>query len=67
MRKMELKVKGMHCHSCEMLVSDELGEIAGVKKVAADHAKGLVTIEADDNVDITKIKSKIKELGYEVV
>jgi copper chaperone CopZ len=67
MKKMELKVKGMHCHSCEMLVSDELGEIAGVKKAAADHAKGLVTLEADDNVDTAKIKSKIKELGYEVV
>ncbi|MCX6695045.1 MAG: heavy-metal-associated domain-containing protein [Candidatus Altiarchaeota archaeon] len=67
MKKTELKVKGMHCRSCEMLVSEEVGEVAGVKKVEADHKAGIVRIESEDNVDLSAVKSKIKELGYEVV
>ena len=67
MKKTELKVKGMHCRSCEMLVKDELEESFGVKNVEANHKAGYVKFESDNDVDITKIKSKIKEIGYEVV
>jgi copper chaperone CopZ len=66
MKDIKLSVKGMHCHSCEMLITDELQEIAGVKKAEASHKENLVKIQADDNVDVEKIKAKIKELGYEV-
>jgi len=67
MKELKLKVRGMHCHSCEMLVTDELGEINGVKSVKASHKDGLVIIQADDSVDESRIKAKIAQLGYEVV
>jgi len=67
MKKTELKVKGMHCHSCEMLVKDELEEIPGVHGVEANHKDGFVKIVHDESVNIEAIKSKIKELGYEVI
>jgi copper chaperone CopZ len=66
MKKTEFNVKGMHCHSCETLVKDELMDMKGVKKVEADFKAGKVTVEADDVVDMNVLKSKIKELGYEV-
>jgi len=66
MKNIELKVKGMHCRSCEMLVKDSLEEIQGVKKAEADHKKNLVKIEAEDKVDLEDVKAKIRELGYEV-
>ncbi len=50
-----------------MLVKDELEEIPGVSKVEADHTAGVVKFEAEDKVDLNKIKYKINGLGYEVV
>jgi Cu2+-exporting ATPase len=67
MKEIKLTVKGMHCASCEALITEELDEITGVSKSRADHRNGVVTLEAADNVDVTKIRDKIKSLGYEVL
>ena len=67
MKKIELKVKGMHCKSCDMLVTDELGEIPGVSGIEASHKTGIVKFNAEDSVNIEVVKKKIRELGYEVV
>ena len=66
MKKAEFKVSGMHCRSCEMLISEELDDIQGVTKFEAYHKEGVVKIEAKDNVNIDKVNAKIRELGYEV-
>lgn len=44
--KYTLKVKGMHCKSCAMLIEDSLTEI-GATDVKVDVAKGLVTLTSD--------------------
>jgi len=67
MKKIELKVKGMHCKSCDMLVKDELDEISGVNDVEASFKTGVVKFNAEDSVNIGAVKAKIRELGYEVV
>jgi copper chaperone CopZ len=67
MKELKIKVKGMHCHSCEMLITDELAELSGVKGAKASFKDGLVTMQTEDSVDEGKIKAKIKELGYEVI
>jgi len=61
------RVKGMHCKSCEMLITDSLEEAGGVNKVTASHAKGLVTVDFDDKkIGEERIKSIIRNEGYEV-
>ena len=61
------KVEGMHCASCEMLLADAIGEIAGVEKVAADSKKGTVTITADDAKAFDEAKKAIAKEGYKVI
>ncbi|MFH0752149.1 MAG: heavy-metal-associated domain-containing protein [archaeon] len=67
MKKINLKTKGMHCTSCEMLVKDALEELPGVKEVSASHSSGVISVEFDESKttkgDIIKI---IKAEGYEV-
>ena len=66
--KTKLNVKGMHCKSCEMLISEGVSEVKGVKSVKADHKKGFAEVDYDDKVSkLDAIKEAIKKEGYEVV
>ncbi len=61
-----IKVKGMHCHGCEMLIKLSLKELEGVKEVEASYQQGEVEVEYDEGqVGLKKILEVIKENGYE--
>jgi copper chaperone CopZ len=62
-----IKVEGMHCKSCEMLISDVISEIIGVQKVSADSRKGTVTITATGQNAIDDARKLIVKEGYKVV
>lgn len=63
----KIKVKGMHCKSCEILLKEELEEISGVKTATPDHEKERVSIEFDGSNDmVDKIKKKIMAEGYKI-
>ena len=68
MKKMKFNVEGMHCTSCEMLISDSLTEIDGVSNVEVSHKKGFVKVAFDDSKiredDIIKV---IEKEGYKVL
>jgi len=65
--KITYDVKGMHCQSCEILVTDELKEIKGIKDAIASHKKGTITVTLNpDLVSNDQIKKIIKKQGYEV-
>ncbi|MBA2437776.1 MAG: heavy-metal-associated domain-containing protein [Acidimicrobiia bacterium] len=57
-------VQGMTCHSCVAMVSDEVGEVAGVKSVVVDLDSGTVTVQGED-VDEDAVRRAIVEAGYE--
>lgn len=59
---MELNVTGMHCASCETIISESL-EAAGAKEVKADHARGIVVVHG---LPREKAKAIIMMEGYEV-
>jgi copper chaperone CopZ len=61
-----IKVEGMHCRSCEMLLTDVLSEIKNVHKVSADYRKGTVTIAAEPGA-LEEAKKAIAKEGYKVV
>jgi len=66
MERKNISIKGMHCRSCEMLITDSVMEIDGVSKIKVDHAKGFGEVEFDPRkTDIKKIMSVVKEQGYE--
>ena len=64
---MELTVKGMHCKSCVMLVTDALEEI-GVKnvKVDLDEKKKIGKLSADFKGDKNEVIKIIEKEGYKV-
>jgi sulfite exporter TauE/SafE/copper chaperone CopZ len=63
--KQTFNIKGMHCHSCEILIEDAVKEVPGVKKVFASQKKNQVTVYGE-NYEKTAIGQAIKDSGYEV-
>ena len=58
--KSEIKVGGMHCASCGILIYDALSEINGVENVEVDHIKGIVSFQAKGKKEIEKVKKAVK-------
>ena len=65
--EINIKVKGMVCNGCENRIKNALSQIEGIKKVQANHNKELVTIKANEDIDINLIYKKITDLGFQVV
>ena len=57
-------VQGMTCHSCVAMVSEEVGEVAGVQSVEVDLGRGTVTVQGND-VDEEAVRRAIIEAGYQ--
>ncbi len=66
-KKIELKVSGMTCTSCELHIESEVKKLQGVSFVKASYEKGLTTVEFDDQkVEAEKIIAAINGTGYKV-
>ena len=64
--KKKLVVSGMHCKSCEMLITDSVMKIDGVKRFKVDYSKGKGEVEYDpEKTDTGKIIQAVEEKGYE--
>ena len=59
-------VKGMHCRSCEIMLKEDISEIAGIGSVEASAKTNTVNVvmETDHTEEITK---KIEAAGYKVI
>jgi copper ion binding protein len=57
-------VTGMTCGHCVAAVRDELGKIAGVRRVDVDLGSGNVTLTSDAPVDDQVIAEAVDEGGY---
>lgn len=66
MKKISLHVDGMKCGMCESHVNDAVRKATDVKKVRSSRVSGLTEIICDDNTDVDKIVSAIKNDGYDV-
>ena len=66
MKQLNLKVEGMHCKSCEVIITEEL-EDAGAKDVKVSASKGTVSATIDEKkVSEAKVKQLIEKEGYKV-
>lgn len=67
MEKIKLNIEGMHCPSCEILITDELKELDGVKKAKVNHKSGIAEVEFDaSKTTKDQIIETIKKEGYKV-
>ncbi|MBI5797479.1 heavy-metal-associated domain-containing protein [Candidatus Woesearchaeota archaeon] len=66
MKQLNLKVEGMHCKSCETLLTDELQE-AGAKDIKISFSKGTVAATIDEKtLTEAKVRKIIEKEGYKV-
>jgi copper chaperone len=66
MKELHLKVEGMHCKSCEILITEELQD-AGAKEVKVSASKGTVSATIDEKkLSEAKVKQLIEKEGYKV-
>lgn len=63
--KKNVKVKGMHCASCEILLREAIEE-AGVKVVSASHEKGEIVVDMKNEKEYSNVKKAIEKEGYNV-
>ena len=67
MKELKLKIDGMVCGGCENRVKSALALIDGVESEDANHNTGIVTVKSKEDLDISQIKEKIIDIGYEIV
>lgn len=62
-----LKISGMHCKSCEKLISHELEKFKEIKVAHVDSVTGDCLIEAHVGLDRDKVIQAIEKVGYKAV
>jgi len=65
--KVTLKIEGMECPNCSMILESMEDKLAGLLLVEASYHKGQMKVEFDENkVTISRIKAEVQRLGYQV-
>ncbi len=68
MKKIELKIKGMHCESCAKTIEKALLKEKGIFSAQVNFSLEKAIIEYDpEKIKLENIKKKIKEAGYEAL
>ncbi|MQA98477.1 MAG: copper ion binding protein [Streptosporangiales bacterium] len=67
MERSEYTVSGMTCGHCVSSVSEEVGEIAGVREVDVDLASGKVTVTSEAPLSTEDVRAAVTEAGYQLV
>jgi Cu+-exporting ATPase len=66
LKKILLKVDGMHCSSCEALTKEELSDLPGVSEIVVDSKAGSAELVLDETKNNTKdVVAAIVKAGYQ--
>lgn len=64
--KKTLYIKGMHCPSCEILITDKFKEMSNVTIIKSSFIKQEAEVYFSGNLDQDIINKKIQPFGYEI-
>ena len=68
MQKYVLKVKGMHCASCSVLIDKLVGKQPGVSSIKTSYGAERTTVEFDEKkITLEKIDELVHKLGYDII
>jgi len=68
MKKLVLKIKGMHCGSCSALIDKLVGGQDGVSSIKTNYGAEKVAIEFDEKrISLEKIDELINKIGYDLI
>src|SRR3989344_566380 len=65
-KKVKLKIHGMHCASCEVLIERKFKKVSGVEKVQVSHHDGKAELICSADPNIHELDSIVKGDGYRV-
>jgi len=64
----KIRIKGMHCKSCEKLIETTLKSIDGVEHIKTDYATETGEVKFDpEKTSLKKITKAIEQIGYECI
>jgi len=62
-----LKVSGMHCKSCEIILKEEIKKISGIEGSIPNHKEDIIELTFDGSDETLKLVKKIIEKeGYKI-
>ncbi len=64
MKTLHLKVKGMTCSSCEVIIERNLRKISGVEKVSVSKAKEEATVSCAEDISVQQLQEAVRDKGY---
>lgn len=65
MIKQTLKVKGMHCASCQAIITKAISKLPGVKNVNVNFASEKANLEYEpEKISVSEMNQQIAQLGY---
>jgi len=67
MKKLDLKVKGMTCASCEVLLERGMKKVPGVHNVQVSRAKEKAYVHCDESVQLEDLQAAVAEKGYTLI
>ncbi len=65
MQKHKVQIYGMHCSSCEVLITKEVSKIPGVKYLEVSHKTGVLELIHDESLDKKLINEAVCRCGYQ--
>lgn len=66
-KRITLKINGMECPNCSMILEGIEDKLRGVIKAEASYHKAQLIIEYEESeLSIDQIKAEVKRMGYEV-
>jgi sulfite exporter TauE/SafE/copper chaperone CopZ len=66
MKKVTIRIEGMHCVSCESLLEKEFGKVKGLKSCRISHKKGNAEIVCDEQVTMSRLERAVEGSGYRI-
>ena len=66
MIKTILKIKGMHCRSCEVLIKENLSQIPGVKEVKSSWKNQTMEVHSQSEIEMKIFKQVVEKSGYQI-
>jgi sulfite exporter TauE/SafE/copper chaperone CopZ len=66
LKKIKLKIHGMHCANCEVLIERKFKKVAGVEKINVSYASGKAEIYCSREPQIRELQNAIQQDGYAV-
>jgi len=68
MSKYVLKVKGMHCASCSVLIDKLIGKQEGISSIKTSYGAEKTAIEFDEKkISLERIDALVHKLGYDII